>query len=98
VLPIDVAISASYNTLTLGDYVDMKGTTFGANIGKSLGILSVLGGVESSGGTMNLSYTSTDPQAPGTVDVDLDATRQIRFNAGGSLRLGFLSLVGSAGF
>jgi hypothetical protein len=97
-IPFDVAIGGSYNTLTLGDYVDMKGMTFGANIGKSLGIVSLLGGVESSGGTMNLSYTSTDPQIPGTVDVDLDAKRQIRFSAGGSLKLGFLSLMGSAGF
>lgn len=97
-VPLEIAVSGSYNSLTLGDYVDVKGMTFGANVGKSLGILSLLGGVESSGGTMNLSYTSSDPQAPGAVDIDLDAKRQIRFNAGASLRLGVLSLVGSAGF
>ena len=96
-LPVEVAISASYNSMTFGDYAELTGSTFGANIGKRFGMLSIMGGVESSGGTMNLTYTSENAQNPGEVNIDLEAERQLRFNAGATLNLGFIRVFGTAG-
>lgn len=95
-LPFDLAISGSINSLTFGDIVDLSSNSIGVQAGKSFGILGLFGGLASDGGTMNLSYTSTNPSAPGSVDVDLDVSRTIRFNAGAGLRLGFLHLIGEA--
>ena len=95
-LPVEVAISASFNSMTFGDYAELTGSTFGANIGKRFGMLSVMGGIESAGGTMNLSYTSENQFAPGSVNIDLEAERQLRFNAGATLNFGFGRLFGTA--
>ena len=48
--------------------------------------------------SMTLTYNSTDPSAPGSVDVDIDVKRAIRFRAGASVSLGFLRLFGDAAF
>lgn len=97
-LPMDLAIAASFNSLTFGDIVDLSSNSVGVNVGRSFGLFGVSGGFVSEGGTMNLTYTSTDPNAPGNVDIDLDVDRTVRFRAGASLSLGFLRLFGDAAF
>lgn len=97
-LPLEVSIGGSYNSLKFGDIVDLSSTSFGLNAGKSFGIIGLSAGIASEGGTMNLAYTSTDPTAPGTVNIDLDVSRSIRFRAGGALNLGPLKLFGDAAF
>ena len=97
-LPVDVSIAASFNSLTFGDIVDLRSNAIGVNVGKSLGLFGVSFGVLSEAGTMNLTYTSSDPMAPGTVDVDLDVSRTVRFRGGASLSLGFLRVFGDAAF
>lgn len=96
--PVDVAVGFASNSLTLGDIVDLKSTSFGLQVGKGLGILDLVGGIASEGGTMDLSYTSTDPQIPGSVNISLDVKRAMRFSAGAGLKLGFLHFFGEAGF
>src|SRR5688572_8662645 len=97
-LPVDVSVSASLNSLKFGDIVDLSANSFGLNFGSTLGPLGVSFGVLSEGGTMNLNYTSTDPNASGTVNVDLDVERTMRFRGGASLSLGFLRVFGDAAF
>jgi uncharacterized protein DUF6588 len=97
-LPVELSIGGSFNSIKFGDIVDLSATSFGLNVGKSFGLLGVSGGVQSDGGTMNLTYNSTDPNGAGDVDVDIDVKRAIRFRAGASLSLGFLRLFGDAAF
>ncbi len=97
-LPLEITISGSYNSVTFGEYAELKGTTYGAAIGKNLGLLSVTAGVESAGGTMNLAYTSTNEESPGDVDIDIETKRHIRTNAGAMLNLSFLKIFGTAAF
>ena len=97
-LPMDLAVSASYNSMTMGEDIDVKGTTFGANVGKGFGVLSVMGGIESSGGTMDLTYLSESVDEPGKTTIDLTAKRQIRFTAGATLDFKILKVFGTAGF
>ena len=95
-MPVDISVGGSFNSLKFGDIVDLSSTSFGVNVGKSFGMLGVSGGLQSDGGTMNLEYTSTATDAPGSVNVDLK--RAIRFRAGASLNLTFLRLFGDAAF
>ncbi|HEY5546918.1 MAG TPA: DUF6588 family protein [Gemmatimonadaceae bacterium] len=97
-LPVDLSIGGSFNSLTFGDVVDLSSNSFGVNVGKSFGLVGVSGGLTSESGTMTLSYTSTDPDAPGSVDVDLDVKRALRFRAGASLSLSFFRVFGDAAF
>src|SRR5687767_5397076 len=97
-LPIDLSVAASLNSLKFGDIVDLSSTSFGVNVGRSFGLLGVSGGIVSDGGTMNLTYTSTDPDGAGSVDVDLDVKRSVRFRAGAALNFGFIRLFGDAAF
>jgi hypothetical protein len=97
-LPVDLSIGGSFNSLKFGDIVDLSSNSIGVNVGKSFGLFGVSGGIASEGGTMNLAYTSTDPNASGSVDVDLDVTRALRFRMGASLSLGFLRVFGDAAF
>lgn len=97
-LPLELSIGGSFNSIKFGDIVDLSSTSFGLNVGKSFGVLGVSGGVQSDGGTMNLTYNSTDPNGAGDVDVDIDIKRAMRFRAGASLSLGFLRLFGDAAF
>jgi hypothetical protein len=97
-LPLELSIGGSFNSIKFGDIVDLSATSFGLNVGKSFGLLGVSGGLQSEGGTMNLTYNSTDPNGAGDVDVAIDVKRAIRFRAGASLSLGFLRLFGDAAF
>jgi len=97
-LPMELSVGGSFNSLKFGDIVNLSSNSFGLNVGKSFGLLGVSGGVASEGGTMNLTYTSTAPNASGSIDVDVEVKRAMRFRAGASLSLGFLRLFGDLGF
>jgi hypothetical protein len=97
-LPVELTVGAAFNSLTFGDIVDLSSNSVGVNVGRSFGLFGVSGGILSEGGTMNVTYTSTDPNAPGSVDIDLRVDRTIRFRAGASLSLGFLRVFGDAAF
>jgi hypothetical protein len=97
-LPVDIAVSFFDSDVTWGDIVDMESRSFGAQVGKSLGLVSVFGGLEQESGKMKLTYTSTSPTAPGSVRVDLDVKGQTRFSAGALLKVGPLQLFGDGNF
>jgi hypothetical protein len=96
VLPLDVSVGVFWNSFEMGDMVAFDGLSVGAQASKNFSVLTVYGGAASEKGTMNLSYTSTNPDFPGEVDVDLDVERHIRFTGGLALRLGPLHLFGDA--
>lgn len=95
-LPFDLAVAASVNAISLGDMADLRGTSFALQAGRTFGVLGLYGGVATDQGRMHLSYTSTNPQAEGTVDVDLTARRSVRVTGGAALRAGPLTIFGDA--
>lgn len=97
-LPIDLSVAGSFNSLKFGDIVDLSSNSIGVNAGYSFGVLGVNGGIMSEGGTMNLTYTSTDPNGAGNVDVDLDVKRMLRVRLGAGASLGFIRLFADAAF
>lgn len=94
--PLDIAVGVFYSTLKSGDLVDFKGLSYGAQVSKSFSVLELHGGVNFEKSTLKLSYTSTDPNAPGSVDVSLDGKRKFSVTAGLGLSLGVFRLFGNA--
>lgn len=97
-LPVDLTAAALYSTFKVGDIVDFKGTTLGVQASKGLALVTVYGGAAWEHSTMNLSYTSTDPSAPGSVSVDLKGKSSFRFVAGAGLKLLVVRLFADANF
>ena len=96
--PVDIAAGVFYNKFTWGDIFDFKGLSFGAQASKTFSILTLHTGVNVESSTLKISYTSTDPIAPGSVEVNLDGKRKFSFTAGLDLTLGFFRLFGNANF
>lgn len=86
-LPVDLGVGVMYSTFKIGDLVKVTGLTIGAQASKTVALLTVYGGAAWEKTTMNLTYTSTDPSASGTVDIDLDGANTFRVTAGLSLKL-----------
>jgi hypothetical protein len=97
-LPLDIAVGVFYSTLKSGDFIDFKGLCYGAQASKTLSVLTVHGGVNVESSTLKLSYTSTDPVAPGSIEVNLDGKRKFSMTAGLEIALGVFHLFGNANF
>ena len=95
-LPLDVSIGVFRNTFDVGDIMSFTGTSFGAQASKGFGMVTLYGGVASESGTMNLTYTSENPDLPGTVDLDLDVKQHVRITGGLALALGPFHIFGDA--
>ena len=99
-LPVDVAAGVFYSKLDVGNSnesgarASYSGLTFGLQASKSLAGFTLYFGAASDGGTMNLSYESTNAEEPGPVDIDLTVQRKMRFTTGASIGLGFLRIGG----
>jgi len=97
-LPLNLSASFFYSSFEAEDLVDYKGTSLGAQASKAFGVLEVYGGLAYENSTMKISYVSTDPYAPGTVNFDLDGENAFRFTAGLGLNLGIFKIFADANF
>ena len=71
-VPVDLSVLGSYTSLTLGSLVTTKAYTFGAQVSKSLPVITLYGGVAWEKSTMTFSYDATLPDP-----TDLTYTRTI---------------------
>lgn len=95
----DLAIGVSYNSLTFGDVIDLTSTSFSLQGGRDFGYLGLYGGIASDGGSMNVTYETTDPsETDGRVDTDIDAERSVRFTVGAALNIPIFKLFADATF
>jgi hypothetical protein len=92
ILPIDLGLGVMYSTFTVGDIAKVTGVTIGLQGSRTFTLLTAYGTVAWEHTTMNLTYTSTDPGASGSVDVDIDGANTFRTNVGLSLRLAAMRL------
>lgn len=95
-LGFDLAAGMFYNSFTVGDILDFHSIGFGAQAGKSFGVLSLYGGLQYENTTLNISYTSSNPLTPPAVDVDIDGDNTVRFTAGAAVTLGVFQLFADA--
>jgi hypothetical protein len=96
--PVAVSVGGSYNSLTFGDIVDLRGVSLGVQVARNVGVLGLYGGLASDGGAMTVKYTSTDPSEGGAVSVDLDSERAVRFTVGAALNVPVFKLFADATF
>ena len=92
VAPLDLAVGVFYTRLSLGDILDLKTISAGAQASKSFSVLTLYGGLAWEKSTMSLEYTSSDPTAPPAVSIDLDGANSFRGTVGVQLTLAVLRL------
>jgi hypothetical protein len=97
VAPLDIAVGLFYSSFTVGDIIDFKGLSIGAQASKSFSVLSLYGGVAWEQSTMDLVYTSTVPGV-GNVNIELDGDNSFRFTVGAGLSIAILHIFADANF
>lgn len=97
-MPVGVSLAASYNTLAFGDIIDLSSLSFAMHANRDFGYLGLYGGVSSDGGTMNLTYESSDPSESGDVDTDVTVSRELRLTVGAALNIPILRVFADATF
>lgn len=97
-LPVALGVGVMYSSFKVGDILKVTGLTVGAQVSKTVSLLTVYGGAAWEKTTMNLTYTSTDPSASGTVDIDIDGANTFRVLAGLSLKLFVARVFADANF
>lgn len=97
-LPVALGAGVMYSSFKVGDILTVTGLTVGAQVSKTVSVLTVYGGAAWEKTTMNLTYTSTDPSASGTVDIDIDGANTFRVLAGLSLKLFVARVFADANF
>ncbi len=90
--PADLAASAFYQTLDIGDIFSAKAFNIGAQISKTFSVATLYGGVQYETSSMSLSYTYTGSAQPQRVNIDIDGENKIRATAGLGLNLFILHL------
>ena len=99
-VPVDLAASAFYQQLTIGDLMEEKAFNFSGQASKSFSILTVYGGLQYETATMTLDYNYKGYGSTGNdhVHLDLDSDNKVRFTAGLGLDLIILHLSADANF
>ncbi len=93
--PLDIAVGVSYNTMAIGDIMDITGIVVGAQGSKTWDTFTFYGGAGWEKSTLKLEYTSTG-NTPGPVSIELDGKNTFRVTAGGLLKLGVFKLFADA--
>jgi hypothetical protein len=91
-LPVDLSAGVFYQSLTVGDIIDVKAFNLGAQASKSWALFTLYGGVQYETSSMNLTYTYTGSSARPTLSVDFTGENKLRATAGLGLNLVILHL------
>ncbi len=94
--PVDIAAGFAYSKFSVGDLLDFKGLSIGAQASKKFVLLTLYSGLAWEKTTLNLAYKTTSGNTP--VDVDLDGANKFRFTVGAGLDLFILTLFADANF
>jgi len=97
-IPVDLAASAFYQQLTIGDLMEEKTLNFSGEASKSFSILTIYGGVQYETATMTLDYDYKGYGPTDHIHLDLDGQNNFRFTVGLGLDLLILHLSADANF
>ena len=95
--PVDLAAGFAYSKFSVGDLLDFKGLSIGAQASKKLALLTLYSGLAWEKTTLNLKYTPS-PVGNAAVDIDLDGANNFRFTVGAGLDLFILTVFADATF
>lgn len=91
-LPLDLSAGIYYTSLSSGDLINFSGLMIGAQGSKEFGVLTVYGGLGYQSSTLDLTYDSTVPSAPGKVELSLDGENTVAFTVGAGLTFGIFKI------
>lgn len=96
-LPIDVSLTAGYQNVNVGDYLDASSTALGLVVGRGLGPLDVFGTVESVHPSVDVSYTIDNPDLPDSINgtnvsFSPDLGSETRFGVGANMQFLILNV------
>jgi hypothetical protein len=94
--PVDIAAGVLYSKFKCGDILDASGLTYGAQVSKTLSVLTLYGGFNMESSTLKVSYTASNPAVPETIAVELTGKRKASFTGGLDLSFGGIHLFGNA--
>lgn len=98
-VPLALSAGLFYSSLTVGDLLDFKGFTIGAQASKDFSVLELYGGLAWEQSTLNIKYTSTDINSGSPiVDITLDGANNFRFTFGAALNLAIFHIFADANF
>lgn len=102
-VPVDIAVLVAYQNLKVGDLLDADALTIGAQVSKSLPIITVYGGIAYESSKMKFGYNAnfTDPQNPAqtiTKRIGFDAEGKNNFRLSGGVSLSLLIINISADY
>ena len=98
--PVDISAGIFYQSFKVGDIIEAKALSFGAQASKSFSVATLYGGMQYESASMTLNYTYTGQgSTPNTkVNLDLDSENKFRVTAGLSLNLVILNLNADVNF
>jgi hypothetical protein len=91
-LPVDLSAGLFYQSLTVGDIIDVKTFNLGAQASKSWALFTLYGGAQYETSSMNLTYTYTGSSERPTISVDFTGENKFRATAGLGINLVILHL------
>lgn len=94
-LPVDIALTAGYQDLSVGDYLDASSTAFGLLVGRGLGPLAAFATIEQVSPSVDVSYTVDNPDLPvdgQTIAFSPDLGSETRFGVGVNMQFLILNL------
>jgi len=94
-VPLDVAANIYYQTFKIGDLLNAKSFSFGAEASKSFSVLTLYGGLQYESSSMDVSYEYQGQYGPsmGTkINLSMDGKNNFRFIAGANINLFVLNL------
>lgn len=92
-LPVDVAVLFGYQKFKLGDdFVDSNAITYGAQVGRSAGVLDIYGGIGVDRYKLDVSYDAAVGSTAPRTTVELPAESDLHLTAGATLHLSVLHL------
>lgn len=94
-LAIDIAVTAGYQDLSVGDYLDANSTAFGLLVGRGLGPLAAFATVENVNPSIDVNYTVDNPNLPidgQQIAFSPDLASETRFGIGANIQFLILNL------
>jgi hypothetical protein len=90
--PLDVSIGYFTQKFSVGEVVDATTVYYGAQVGKSFGILSLYGAAGYESADMAVEYEQDPGDQASKISFDLQSEQQLRFTLGVGLKLAILKI------
>ena len=92
--PVDISVQFLYNNLEITGVMDITAIAFNAHASKSLGLVTLYGGLQYESSTFDITYDYTPPgtNTSQRINVSIDGDNNFRGTLGGSVKMALIAL------